>query len=229
MSCRAAVRDSFTRDVNEVISILGCLLVDLHPQPIDKERERKRRASSMVVGRMSYYSRVSSLERKEKQRGKEKSFSSWTFLIIRSGGGGKNVPFEPLSIILTRNGEEEKKTKLTRSGWNPLINWKGTTIECRYELAFWVKWATAAAAAGAALETKKKQNRLTYKMPRIRRVGRNKLLARRRPICTILLWEKRTRPKFFWCCRAKKRKRSNAKPTCNGAWNVTTFLHHQVL
>ena len=30
----------------------------------------------MVVGRMSYYSRVSSLERKEKQRGKEKSFSS---------------------------------------------------------------------------------------------------------------------------------------------------------
>ena len=162
----------------------------------------------MVVGRMSYYSRVSSLERKEKQRGKEKSFSSWTFLIIRSGGGGKNVPFEPLSIILTRNGEEEKKTKLTRSGWNPLINWKGTTIECRYELAFWVKWATAAAAAaGAALETKKKQNRLTYKMPRIRRVGRNKLLARRRPICTILLWEKRTRPKFFLVLPSEKEKK----------------------
>ena len=179
----------------------------------------------MVVGRMSYYSRVSSLERKEKQRGKEKSFSSWTFLIIRSGGGGKNVPFEPLSIILTRNGEEEKKTKLTRSGWNPLINWKGTTIECRYELAFWVKWATAA--AGAALETKKKQNRLTYKMPRIRRVGRNKLLARRRPICTILLWEKRTRPKFFFGVAERKREKGqmpNRRVTGHEMWQHSFII-----
>ena len=50
MSCRAAVRDSFTRDVNEVISILGCLLVDLHPQPIDKEREREKEESLLDGG-----------------------------------------------------------------------------------------------------------------------------------------------------------------------------------
>ncbi len=32
-----AQRDSFTRDANEVISRLSCLLVDLHAQPIDRE------------------------------------------------------------------------------------------------------------------------------------------------------------------------------------------------
>ena len=162
----------------------------------------------MVVGRMSYYSRVSSLEREERKtkRKREKLFIMNIFN-HKKWWRRKERSLRTFKHHLDTQRRREKK-KLTRSGWNPLINWKGTTIECRYELAFWVKWATAAAAAaGAALETKKKQNRLTYKMPRIRRVGRNKLLARRRPICTILLWEKRTRPKFFLVLPSEKEKK----------------------
>ena len=77
----------------------------------------------MVVGRMSYYSRVSSLEREERKtkRKREKLFIMNIFN-HKKWWRRKERSLRTFKHHLDTQRRREKKTKLTRSGWNPLIN-----------------------------------------------------------------------------------------------------------
>ena len=76
----------------------------------------------MVVGRMSYYSRVSSLEREERKtkRKREKLFIMNIFN-HKKWWRRKERSLRTFKHHLDTQRRREKK-KLTRSGWNPLIN-----------------------------------------------------------------------------------------------------------